>query len=337
MIIKKPYEISSSEKNRIRNLHERANQLLSEGIQPTPAVSVDPCYTFVSTMSPSAAGVWNPANGPLDPGSAPAGDIDCCQMLIGNFVGPYGDTAGPGMMQSHCDTEWNSVSGVAPVSSGWHKCCTKFGGHSVTVLSPDEESMFGKPATGFEWSDSGRQEDLEEVRYMNELYEVTLGHEDTPNPLELEEMDDQGYADKEDESLGMRTGAESGKKQSDKARREDSYGKWGTRDYRQKGKFDTPENMKVCKAAGGSESLCSKHLRVGTIPPKPSGTPQGKWLLGGFFCCALEMACCEGSPIDTIKDMLGENTVYELPKRFGNKRLTESQLIDMVNTIVKEY
>ena len=40
---------------------------------------------------------------------------------------------------------------------------------------------------------------------------------------------EQGYKDREDESLGMRTGKESTKKQSYKARREDSYGKWGTR------------------------------------------------------------------------------------------------------------
>jgi hypothetical protein len=32
--------------------------------------------------------------------------------------------------------------------------------------------------------------------------------------------------------LGMRTGKESTKKQSYKARREDSYGKWGTRSRR---------------------------------------------------------------------------------------------------------
>jgi hypothetical protein len=44
----------------------------------------------------------------------------------------------------------------------------------------------------------------------------------------------QGYDDREDESLGMRTGKESSKKQSDKARREDSYGKWGTRDKKKK-------------------------------------------------------------------------------------------------------
>ena len=46
----------------------------------------------------------------------------------------------------------------------------------------------------------------------------------------------QGYDDKEDESLGMRTGKESSKKQKYKARREDSYGKWGTRDKKSKGK-----------------------------------------------------------------------------------------------------
>lgn len=45
----------------------------------------------------------------------------------------------------------------------------------------------------------------------------------------------QGYDDREDESLGMRRGKESGKSQSDKARREDSYGKWGKRDSEKRG------------------------------------------------------------------------------------------------------
>ena len=39
----------------------------------------------------------------------------------------------------------------------------------------------------------------------------------------------QGYAAREDESLGMRTGKESTKKQSFKARRDESYGAWGKR------------------------------------------------------------------------------------------------------------
>ena len=40
----------------------------------------------------------------------------------------------------------------------------------------------------------------------------------------------QGYDDEQDESLGIRTGRESSKKQSMRDRREDSYGKWGRRD-----------------------------------------------------------------------------------------------------------
>lgn len=47
----------------------------------------------------------------------------------------------------------------------------------------------------------------------------------------------QGYDDRQDESLGMRTGKESTKKQSDKARREDSYGKWGSRDSENRDKW----------------------------------------------------------------------------------------------------
>ena len=39
----------------------------------------------------------------------------------------------------------------------------------------------------------------------------------------------QGYKDREDESLGMRTGKESTKTQSMKDRRDESYGKWGKR------------------------------------------------------------------------------------------------------------
>ena len=42
----------------------------------------------------------------------------------------------------------------------------------------------------------------------------------------------QGYKDREDESLGMRTGKQAGKKQSMKDRRDESYGAWGKRSKR---------------------------------------------------------------------------------------------------------
>ena len=50
----------------------------------------------------------------------------------------------------------------------------------------------------------------------------------------------QGYKDREDESLGMRTGKESTKKQSMKARRDESYGAWGKR-----------PNQRINRAKGG--------------------------------------------------------------------------------------
>ena len=42
-------------------------------------------------------------------------------------------------------------------------------------------------------------------------------------------MKKQGYKDREDESISARRGKESGKKQSFKARRDESYGKFGKR------------------------------------------------------------------------------------------------------------
>jgi len=57
----------------------------------------------------------------------------------------------------------------------------------------------------------------------------------------------QGYDDREDESLGARKGAEKGKKQSMKDRRDDSYGKFGKRDAEAKGKKKGPGKNKVNK------------------------------------------------------------------------------------------
>ena len=57
-----------------------------------------------------------------------------------------------------------------------------------------------------------------------------VGDKDQHYKYYIEE--DQGYDDKEDESLGMRRGKEADKKQSEKDRRDDSYGKWGSRNQR---------------------------------------------------------------------------------------------------------
>ena len=67
------------------------------------------------------------------------------------------------------------------------------------------------------------------------------------NSKTLTEAKKQGYDDREDESLGARRGAEKGKKQSMKARRDDSYGKFGKRDAEKKGKNKINKEGKMLK------------------------------------------------------------------------------------------
>ena len=84
----------------------------------------------------------------------------------------------------------------------------------------------------------------------------------------------QGYAAREDESLGMRTGKESTKKQSFKDRRDESYGAWGKR---KAGKVNKQEFiMGVVGAAikGFGRALMKgkkgiKSSKTGTIKIKP--------------------------------------------------------------------
>ena len=64
---------------------------------------------------------------------------------------------------------------------------------------------------------------------------------------QVSEKKKQGYDDREDESLGARKGAEKGKKQSMKGRRDDSYGKFGKRDAEAKGKAKGPGKNKINK------------------------------------------------------------------------------------------
>ena len=79
---------------------------------------------------------------------------------------------------------------------------------------------------------------------------------------DVSEMKPQGYDDREDESLGARRGAEKGKKQSMKDRRDDSYGKFGKRDAEEKGKNKiNKEEMSKDKLKEG-HSLSSEDLDV---------------------------------------------------------------------------
>ena len=76
-----------------------------------------------------------------------------------------------------------------------------------------------------------------------------LFHDKATKPKAKPKKHKQGYKAREDESLGMRTGKEAGKKQSMKDRRDESYCKWGKR-----------PNQKINKKHGGHVSSRTKHI-----------------------------------------------------------------------------
>ena len=109
------------------------------------------------------------------------------------------------------------------------------------AMSDDDEVEVIKDECGIHLTDNETgaeyyiKESMEELDGMAEGCDNSL--EEDCEALEEEtiyeiEMDGyhQGYDDKEDESLGMRTGKELEEEESYSDRREDSYGKWGDRD-----------------------------------------------------------------------------------------------------------
>ena len=70
---------------------------------------------------------------------------------------------------------------------------------------------------------------------------------DIEDEEEITERKKEGYDDREDESVSARRGKEADKKQSFKARRDDSYGKFGKRDAEAAGKASGPGKNKINK------------------------------------------------------------------------------------------
>jgi len=70
---------------------------------------------------------------------------------------------------------------------------------------------------------------------------------DIEDEEEITERKKEGYDDREDDSVSARRGKEADKKQSFKARRDDSYGKFGKRDAEAAGKASGPGKNKINK------------------------------------------------------------------------------------------
>ena len=123
------------------------------------------------------------------------------------------------------------------------------------------------------------------------------------NSKTLTEAKKQGYDDREDESLGARRGAEKGKKQSMKARRDDSYGKFGKRDAEKKGRNKiNKENVglnemgdaTVDAAAGGLENIVDFIAK--TIKKSK------EWVKKNVDLGSMEQAMAEGAELNEMGD-----------------------------------
>ena len=106
------------------------------------------------------------------------------------------------------------------------------------LFGGDEPSGYGSPAAAQPVGDIGDHDSM--MALIKKMSSTGNDYEDEES-MSCDSCDDesdskalvvgeeQGYDDKEDESLGMRTGKESDKEQSMKDRRDDSYGKFGKR------------------------------------------------------------------------------------------------------------
>lgn len=98
------------------------------------------------------------------------------------------------------------------------------------ILDEDEAYTAKKEKPGADMTKRDKKRGAEGTRAKTKGH----GKVDYVNEEADELEEDQGYDDEEDESLGMRRGKEADKEQSEKDRRDDSYGKWGSRGHRER-------------------------------------------------------------------------------------------------------
>jgi hypothetical protein len=102
------------------------------------------------------------------------------------------------------------------------------------TLSEDDDSLTITEAMSSA-SPMGGNSDVyvEEIQGMVDNWDPKTSegkkYHDELKKAHTKEMKKQGYDDTEDESMGMRDGAEDTKSQSDASRRDESYGDYGTR------------------------------------------------------------------------------------------------------------
>ena len=164
------------------------------------------------------------------------------------------------------------------------------------------------------------------------VYEIELDEEGGHDHDDRYDMK-QGYDDREDESLGMRTGMEAGKKASMKGRRDDSYGKFGNRPNQSINKSETAEAARTY----GSGSKSGRGLRKGITPNRNYNYPtmnesartKGRKLQENYHRLQEEVSNLKGKngeyrkALVTFKQKLNEVGVFNSNLAYATRLFTE--------------
>jgi len=196
------------------------------------------------------------------------------------------------------------------------------------------------PASGVMGVDApesaGALADYDEDMGEEPMYEIELDEEEgMPGHHDHDERYDvkQGYADREDESLGMRTGAEAGKDVSMKGRRDDSYGKWGKRGSEHPGQSIHQSEMGEASRtlALGKENSSNRMRRPVTNNRnlKETARTKGRQLQENYHNLKKEVTNLKGKngeyrkALVTFKQKLNEVGVFNSNLAYATRLFTE--------------
>jgi hypothetical protein len=150
---------------------------------------------------------------------------------------------------------------------------------------------------------------------------------------EITERKKEGYDDREDESVSARRGKEAGKKQSFKARRDDSYGKFGKRDAEAAGKVSGPGKNKINKENYNMEEEIDEIVGSGT------DFAQLADMLGVSLDAAKYLVTAGGLAVPAILAAIkvgGDKAIQFFKKMATKKSMAEGEEMEEMKTELDE-
>lgn len=165
------------------------------------------------------------------------------------------------------------------------------------------------------------------------MYEIELDEEEGMPGHHTHPEYEQGYDDEEDESLGMRTGAEAGKNVSMKGRRDDSYGKFGKRGSEHPGQSIHQSEMgEASRTLALGKANSSNHMRrpvTNNRNLKETARSTGRQLQENYHNLKKEVTNLKGKngeyrkALITFKQKLNEVGIFNSNLAYATRLFTE--------------